>query len=146
MFRKAESINTFLIELFLVECFSRTPPIWVHFHRNWCLQSGLNLSEWHRYFLCTYSVHLPLQISKVYFNIEYNASWTQAIRFTFLLKQMRHKPEAPIPHTSFTIYFSMLINATQMFLGNNLVNQWGETEKSDGPNFHSTFDNLQVKC
>lgn len=36
----------------------------------------------------------------------------------------------------------MLINATQMFPGNNLPNQWGEMEKSDVPDFHSTFDNL----
>lgn len=36
----------------------------------------------------------------------------------------------------------MLINATQTFLGNKLLNQWGEMEKSDVCDFHSTFDNL----
>lgn len=75
-------------------------------------------------------------------NTEHSVASIQAIRFTLLLQQMRHKPEAPIAHTSFTIYFSMLINATQMFLGNTLLNHWGEMEKSDVPDFHSTSDNL----
>lgn len=89
-----------------------------------------------------HSAHLPSHISKEHLNIEYSVAWIQATRFTFLLQQMRHKPEASIPHTSLTVYFSMLINATQKFLGDNLLNQWGEMEKSDVPDFYSIFDNL----